>query len=373
MPRRRDKGDGQLSWDDKRQAWRARIALTPGATRVRYFAARQSGSRRQAEADAKAWLKAQVAAKQAGRNLKAARMSIDAAVAEWLASRDYLAESTLTNYRTIALHISDAIGGTPAENVTAIDIERMDKTHRTKLSGDYADQILTMLASVFERLIALDVVLRNPVTTYRRIIPKRARRGTPTRAPHPLDAGMLRLLLAKLDDPYRGFALWLMCTGLRISELNGLRSVNARDGVATIVEQRRSTSRHAPRELKTGASQRQIPVAAQLLAQTQVGRTLVFEHADGGALTQTTFRAHFARALQSAGLPHIRPHDLRHSFGRGLIGLGCPEELREALMGHKAQTQNQEYSRPPIAVLRPWVEAWAAQVLGEAQPQRREA
>ena len=43
----------------------------------------------------------------------------------------------------------------------------------------------------------------------------------------------------------------------------------------------------------------------------------------------------FARALDRAGLPKIRIHDLRHSFASNLVMNGTPLNVVQELLGHK--------------------------------------
>jgi len=307
-----------------------------------------------------------------------ARQTLAVALAKYLADSSHLAPTTLANYRIMGRHITQALGSRRVDSVTAEDVRAMDQRHREQFTGRHADSILQLLNTVYERLIALKVVESNPVRAYRTIVRPGARRGQPMREGQPVDAGRVRLLLAALaESPVLAYTTWLAVTGCRGAELRGLRwaNVDARALTVTFVEQRRQHDRHTPAELKTaktGVRARVVPIPAALLALTPTGDDLVFPHTDGSGLPYKTFHDAFRKACEKARMPEgFRPHDLRHTVGAGLLALGCPVELRAALLGHTRAGMTERYSRPDAEMLRPWVEQWAARVLGGVSAQSR--
>jgi integrase len=54
------------------------------------------------------------------------------------------------------------------------------------------------------------------------------------------------------------------------------------------------------------------------------------------------------RARTSAGLPHVRVHDLKHTFGHRLRAAGVSFEDIQDLLGHKSQRITRHYSAPDI-------------------------
>jgi integrase len=52
-----------------------------------------------------------------------------------------------------------------------------------------------------------------------------------------------------------------------------------------------------------------------------------------------------------AGLPQVRVHDLRHTFGHRLRAAGVGFEDRQDLLGHKSERMTTHYSAPDIARL----------------------
>lgn len=53
----------------------------------------------------------------------------------------------------------------------------------------------------------------------------------------------------------------------------------------------------------------------------------------------------------AVGLPDLRVHGLRHTFGRQLRPLGVPLETRKVLLGHKHGDITTHYSAPEIKEL----------------------
>ncbi|MFK7958233.1 MAG: tyrosine-type recombinase/integrase, partial [Lysobacterales bacterium] len=68
----------------------------------------------------------------------------------------------------------------------------------------------------------------------------------------------------------------------------------------------------------------------------------------------------WSRAIRRVGLP-IRPHDLRHTFGRRLRSAGVSQETRKALLGHKNGDVTTHYSAPEIQELLDAVESICSQ------------
>jgi integrase len=53
-------------------------------------------------------------------------------------------------------------------------------------------------------------------------------------------------------------------------------------------------------------------------------------------------------AKKRAGLPQVRVHDLKHTFGRRLRAAGVSFEDRQDLLGHKSARITTHYSMPEL-------------------------
>ena len=56
-------------------------------------------------------------------------------------------------------------------------------------------------------------------------------------------------------------------------------------------------------------------------------------------------------ARQKAGLPHVRVHDLKHTFGRRLMAAGVSLEDRQDLLGHRSGKITTHYSAAELSRL----------------------
>ena len=54
------------------------------------------------------------------------------------------------------------------------------------------------------------------------------------------------------------------------------------------------------------------------------------------------------KARDRAGLPQVRVHDLRHTFGHRLRAVGVSFEDRQDLLGHKSTRMTTHYSSPDL-------------------------
>jgi integrase len=143
-------------------------------------------------------------------------------------------------------------------------------------------------------------------------------------------------------------------TGLRRGELLALRWHDVNLDTATLTVQRaleRTDKTTRFKDPKTKRSRRTISLPqfvvdrlrrhradrAQWLWANGLGRlsgeTLVFERA-GEPWVPNTFGTVFMRALRDAGLPHVRLHDLRHSFASVALGAGVDLKTVSSALGH---------------------------------------
>ena len=78
-------------------------------------------------------------------------------------------------------------------------------------------------------------------------------------------------------------------------------------------------------------------------------RTHVF-HFNGQPVTRMLNSA-WIRARQSVGLPQVRVHDLKHTFGRRLRSAGVSFEDRQDLLGHRSGRITTHYSAAELSRL----------------------
>ena len=133
-------------------------------------------------------------------------------------------------------------------------------------------------------------------------------------------------------------------TGLRQGELIALRWEDV-DWAAGRVRVRRSYVRGEFSAPKSRRGVRSVPLADRLAGELerhfqtsafQADHDLVFAHPRlGGPLDRTKVRKRFKDALRRAGVREVRFHDLRHTFGTRMAGVGVPIRTLQEWMGHR--------------------------------------
>ncbi len=169
------------------------------------------------------------------------------------------------------------------------------------------------------------------------------------RVPYPLEWDEQRRLLAELPTHLQSMALFAINTGLRQAELVGLQWAwevqvpELKDSVFVL-----------PTALTKNGEERVLVLnrIARSVLERQRGNnsTHVFTY-KGNPVSRLNNHA-FRKARVRAGLPQVRVHDLRHTFGHRLRAAGVSFEDRQDLLGHKSTRITTHYSAPDVAKLR---------------------
>jgi integrase len=161
------------------------------------------------------------------------------------------------------------------------------------------------------------------------------------------DAAAARLLRAAQNDRrmlVRVTVEMLLRTGLRVSEYTGLRA----DAVVLIGA---GPWLHVP--VGKLREDRYLPLHPQLLtlidryrdAHVPPGHPLLLPRENGRALDRHTVTRMINRAGAAAGLPHIHPHQLRHTLATQAINRGMSLEAIAALLGHRSLDMTLRYAK----------------------------
>jgi integrase/recombinase XerC len=143
----------------------------------------------------------------------------------------------------------------------------------------------------------------------------------------------------------------LYATGVRISELCGLDRVDVDD------------ARRVVRVFGKGAKERTVPygIPAQRALddwlahgrpRIETSSEALFLGEKGGRLQPTVARRVVAAAARAAGLPHLSPHDLRHSAATHLLDGGADLRAVQDLLGHASLSSTQIYTHVSTERLR---------------------
>jgi integrase len=118
-------------------------------------------------------------------------------------------------------------------------------------------------------------------------------------------------------------AIWLAATtGLRRGELLALTPEHYRDGALWLATSKSGRPRRVP-----------VPTDARYICDRLPLRT-----------TAKALRTDFIQARIAAGLPHVRFHDLRHTFASWAVAAGVDLRLLKDLMGHSTMQMTSRYA-----------------------------
>ena len=174
---------------------------------------------------------------------------------------------------------------------------------------------------------------------------------TDKRMPYPLSWEEQDRLIKELPGHLQRMALYKVNTGCREQEVCQLRwnwEVKLPE-LETSVFVLPSND-----EFQTKNAQERIVVLnsiAQSIVDEQRGKHPEFVFTYKGNPTGKILNSSWKRARIAAGLPNIRVHDLRHTFGHRLRAAGVGFEDRQDLLGHKSERITTHYSAPDIARL----------------------
>lgn len=251
------------------------------------------------------------------------------------------------------IHVSPAIGKRKIETVTRQDVERLGRAMLARgLAPKTVRNVMTFVHSVFALALSNEWIERNPVTAAAR--PKRRRQGdanpdlrflTVEQLDRVLDAIPDEIVAAPPAPARRGrrgpapppppdvlgpvlrvLILAAAFTGLRQSELIGLRWKDV-DFESQRIRVRNAVVRgeHSGEGKSDLSTRRSVPMTERLRAELERWRSRsIFDHGDdlvfahpqlGTPLDRTKVTRRFQAACKRAGVPMIRFHDLRHTFG----------------------------------------------------------
>jgi integrase len=265
---------------------------------------------------------------------------------------------TVDTYRYAAKLLAKIIAGVRVGESTPARIDAAIRSMRRAHGDVMAVQSKTLLKGALHLAVMANVIGSNPV---RDVSPIRSKSGS--KGAQVLTADELRGLLGALRasdycqkndlvDPITVF----MATGMRISELLGLRWQDFNEQAATLSvtgKVVRAAGKGLVRvddETKTAASRRTIPLprfAAQILSQRR-GRPylgdqkMIFPSTAGTWRDPDNFRARWRKVRDDLGVPDVTPHSFRKTVATLIDDEGMSARIGADHLGHSRVSETQD-------------------------------
>lgn len=281
-----------------------------------------------------------------GRHKQGAFDAKEARLGDWLEAwlRDkaqHVSPRTVTIYRAELKHLPRRLTDTKLENLTARMIQDARALIAEDVSARAARYSRSVLSSALKDAMRMGLIVRNPDQVVR---------GA-SYEPPPITVWSAGEVAGFIDETHAGqgwyHALFYtaLTTGARSSQLYALRWSDLEDGRLSI--ERTSSGQGKRRRVgkpKTRASRRVLKLSRDTVAAIEAWRArltmhgleseLMFPSEQGGPLQASNVRRGLHYWADKAGVPRLRPHDLRHTFASMAIAQGMtPAELARQL-GH---------------------------------------
>ena len=259
--------------------------------------------------------------------------------------------ATLSDYRgSVNNYLVPRWGEWPVDAIRADDVEALrDELMASDVSPRTVVRHLTVAHGVFKYAMRKYGLARNPASADLVDRPTVRYSGEFRTLDTEQLAALIRAAASTQDA-----ALYLTAaqTGLRQGELRALRWADV-DFAADRIHVRRSATVGANATIKTPKSGRvrSVPMVPQIAtALARLGQReqfagpddLVFPNQVGEVENDTLLRRRYYRALEDAGLPRVRFHDLRHAFGSTAVK-AFPLSDVQAMLGHAHVTTTMRY------------------------------
>lgn len=354
--KRRPRGEGGVSWDERRQRWIAEKTVGYDA-RGKRIVRKASGTSR---SGALRELAKRVKAYEAGLSVRSEHYRVGQAVEDWLAhGQGDVDDSTRERNRIMCeSHILPNLGGGKLQRLQPDDVDAWLSALSESLATSTLRRLRAILVLVVKRAMRRGLVDRNVVELCD--VP----RGRAGRRSKSLTLEQAQAVLTKTaKDPLYSYIVVSLLTGARTEELRALRWEHVHlEADPPHVEVWRSVRRTG--DTKTSKSRRTLALpgfAVQRLREHRLRQAetrlqaeswsdpgLVFATSRGTQMDAANVRRDFRRALKL--VPGIEPgewtpRELRHSFVSLLSASGLRIEDIASLVGHQGTRVTEQVYR----------------------------
>lgn len=335
MTKRRANNEGSLFFDSTKESWCAEITLPNGKRRKK---------RGKNQKEVQDWLFEQRKYIQSGLPLKDEKVTVAAFMTRYMeeVAAHTLKPGTLKSYdHWVNAHIIPEIGRI---KLAALRPEHLQRLYAKKLDEGLSKRTVQYMHSIIRRIlnqaVRWGVISINPTNMVTPPKPEKQEFTT-------LSADQAKTFIESVEDGrWRTIYVVAILTGLRKSEILGLRweDVDFKRSQLSINNIIYEVSGHIySGSPKTDSSRRTIAmpnyVAQSLQAYQEITHEthgLIFTTSTGKPISQRNLTRHFHGALEKAGLPRIRFHDLRHTAATLLLKENVHPKVVQEMLGHSS-------------------------------------
>lgn len=337
MTKRRANREGSIFKEGSSDFWCAEITLPNGKRRRK---------RSKKQKVVKDWLLEQRTALRSGLLLPDEKVSFGNYLDRFLAdvAAPTLKPKTVDSYRwLINLHIKPNLGKIA---LTKLRPDHLQSLYAKKLDEGLSKRTVQHMHAVIRRslnqALKWGLIYRNPATLVTAPTPDK-------RTPSTLTEAQARLFLASVEA-HRWYPIYVLAitTGMRQGEILGVHweDVDLEQGTLSIQHTIQNLrGRIIQGEPKTSGSRRKIAlpeytkaVLRQHQDKTAETEGLLFTTSSGRPVSPRNVIRHFHRALEKAGLPRMRFHDLRHTAATLLLKEKVHPKVVQEMLGHSTIT-----------------------------------
>lgn len=296
---------------------------------------------------------------------------------QWLETyvKPNLSPTTYQSYNEkLNMHILPYLGSKRLDKIKPLDLDNLYNFLLTKptnrkdefgnfktLSSASVHRVHEILSSIFNNALRWDLVPYNPCT---KVIQPKYRRTKMNCYDEETSKRLINTLLAKAPIKYKCFVILAILTGFRRGEIVGLHwdDIDFKNHKITVNRSAYYLSGQPALEKdpKTDTSSRTIVVPGicfDLLKQWRVeqskmklalgdkwqGSQNIFTTEDGKIMNPATGPKWFSGFLDKNNFPHIRFHDLRHTFATLLISMNIDVQTVSHKLGHASATTTMNF------------------------------
>lgn len=314
---------------------------------------------------------------EGGCTYSASKITLNEFSKQWLETyvKPNLSPTTYQSYKEkLDMHILPYLGGKRLDKIKPLDIDNLYNLLSTKLTnrkdenGNFKTlspasihRVHEILSSLFNNAARWDLIPYNPCT---KVVQPKYKRTKMNCYDEETSKRLINKLLETAPLKYKCFVILAMLGGFRRGEIVGLHwdNVDFKNHKITVNKNVCYTSEQGMNEKnpKTESSNRTIVVPTlcfNLLKQWRAeqgkmkfalgdkwqGSENIFTTDDGRIMNLSTGPKWFTQFLKNNGFPHIRFHDLRHTFATLLISYNVDVKTVSHKLGHASATTTMNF------------------------------